>query len=68
MEDYTIGDAFLFVLMTIPKRITMLTPVSAMVGSVIALVGLANSGELMAMRAAGMSIRRIIISLLKVGV
>ncbi|MEE9413371.1 MAG: LPS export ABC transporter permease LptG [Methylococcales bacterium] len=66
--SYKIVDAFLFVLLTIPKRITMLTPVSAMVGSVIALVGLSNSGELMAMRAAGMSIRRIVISLLKVGV
>ncbi len=66
--DYTISDAFLFVLLTIPKRITMLAPVSAMVGSVIALVGLANNGELMAMRAAGMSIRRIVVSLLKVGV
>jgi lipopolysaccharide export system permease protein len=65
--SFTISDAFLFVLLTIPKRITMLTPVSAMVGSVIALVGLANSGELMAMRAAGMSMQRIVVSLLKVG-
>ncbi len=66
--SYTLMDAFLFVLLTIPKRITMLTPVSAMVGSVIALVGLANSGELMAMRAAGMSIQRIVVSLLKTGI
>lgn len=66
--NYTIGDAFLFVLLTIPKRMIMLTPVSAMVGSVIALVGLANNGELMAMRSAGMSIHRIVVSLLKIGV
>jgi lipopolysaccharide export system permease protein len=65
---YTIGDAFLFILLTMPKRMIMLTPVSAMVGSVIALVGLADSGELMAMRAAGMSITRIVVSLLKTGV
>lgn len=66
--DYSVSDAFLYVLLTIPKRVTMLSPVSAMVGSVIALVGLANNGELMAMRAAGMSIQRIVISLLKTGV
>jgi lipopolysaccharide export system permease protein len=66
--NYAISDAFWYVLLTIPKRITMLTPVSAMVGSVIALVGLANNGELMAMRAAGMSIQRIVVSLLKVGI
>ncbi len=65
--DFTISDAFLFILLTIPKRIIMLTPVSAMVGSVIALVGMANNGELMAMRAAGMSIHRIVFSLLKTG-
>ena len=64
---YSINDALLFVLLTIPKRIVILTPVSALVGSVIALVGMANNGELMAIRAAGMSIQRIIGSLFKTG-
>jgi len=56
---YTLGDALIFVLFTLPKCLLDLMPVSAMLGGAIALGMLADHGELLAMQAAGISAPRI---------
>ena len=62
--DFQAVHAFLFVGLTIPKRILDLAPLAALLGSIIALGMLAERGELIAMRAAGLSVRRICFSVL----
>ena len=56
---YRVGDALIFVVFTLPKCLIDLMPVSALLGSVIALGLLADHGELIAMQAAGISLLRI---------
>jgi lipopolysaccharide export system permease protein len=56
---YRVGDALIFVISTLPKCLIDLMPVSALLGSVIALGLLADHGELIAMQAAGISLLRI---------
>ena len=58
------ADAFIFVVLTLPKRIIEMLPVSALLGGIIGLGMLAERGELIAMRAAGLSVRRICFSVL----
>ena len=57
-------DAFIFVGLTLPKRIIDMLPISALLGGIIGLGMLAERGELVAMRAAGLSVRRICFSVL----
>ena len=57
-------DAFIFVGLTLPKRIIDMLPISALLGGIIGLGMLAERGELIAMRAAGLSVRRICFSVL----
>jgi lipopolysaccharide export system permease protein len=57
-------DAFIFVGLTLPKRIVDMLPISALLGGIIGLGMLAERGELIAMRAAGLSVRRICFSVL----
>ena len=45
-------DAFIFVGLTLPKRIIDMLPISALLGGIIGLGMLAERGELIAMRAA----------------
>jgi lipopolysaccharide export system permease protein len=61
---YRLPDAFLFVALTIPKRIVDLVPFAAMLGSIVALGLLADHQELTAMQAAGISVQRIAFSVL----
>ena len=56
---YTLSHAVLFVTYTIPRRMYELFPVSALIGTVMGLGGLAARSELTAMRAVGMSRLRI---------
>jgi lipopolysaccharide export system permease protein len=65
--QYQLGDACLAILLTLPRRIIELAPITALLGSVIALGRLANSSELLAMQACGVSARRIALSVLKTG-
>jgi lipopolysaccharide export system permease protein len=58
-ESYSIVDALAFVALTTPQRMLDLTAVSALLGTMLALGGLAKGHELEAMRAAGVSPRRI---------
>jgi lipopolysaccharide export system permease protein len=58
-KNYQIQDALAYVSLTTPRRIYVLTPASALLGSIIALGILADRGELLAMQAVGVSVRRI---------
>jgi lipopolysaccharide export system permease protein len=56
---YTMSHALLSVLYTVPRRLYMLFPSAAVIGSVLGLGGLAAGSELIALRAAGLSKLRI---------
>jgi lipopolysaccharide export system permease protein len=65
---YQPANAFTFVLLTTPARTLALIPVTALLGSLLGLGALDQSNELTAMRAAGVSARRIGWSAMKTGV
>ena len=52
---YTFWAAGEFVLLTLPERFVVLSPFIALLGSIMALGGLANGRELLAMQAGGIS-------------
>ena len=54
-ESYTLFDAVLFTLLTIPRRLYDEFPTVAVIGSLLGLGGLAARSELTAMRAVGLS-------------
>ncbi|BFM05423.1 LPS export ABC transporter permease LptG [Halioxenophilus aromaticivorans] len=58
-DGYRAADAFQFVLLSIPGRVVLYVPYSALVGCLIGLGMLAGTSELVVMRAAGISIFRI---------
>src|SRR5690348_18099159 len=58
--SYRLIDAIVYVLLTAPARVLQLMPVSMLLASLFALGMLANRNELTVMRAAGMSLRRIV--------
>jgi len=64
---YQAGDAFLFVLLTLPRFAYEVSPMAALLGGLIGLGGMANNSELIAMRAAGISYTRIVLSVLQAG-
>jgi len=63
--SYRLFDAIGYVLLTAPARILQLMPVSMLLASLFALGTLANRNELTIMRAAGMSLRRIVASVFR---
>jgi lipopolysaccharide export system permease protein len=65
--DYTLTVAAEYVLLTLPRMAYELFPVIALLGSVIGLGVLASNNELLVMRAAGISVARISLSVMKVG-
>ncbi len=65
--NYQTSDAFIYVLMVIPRRTYEIFPIAVLLGSLIGLGGLASNSELTAMRAAGVSLQEIILSALKAG-
>ena len=64
---YTYLQAFLFTLMLVPRQAYELFPMVTLVGSMLGLGALAGSSELTVIRAAGVSVRRIMLSVFKVG-
>jgi len=66
--EYRVKDAFLYVLLVLPRRAYEVFPMAVLLGSLVGLGTLANNSELVAMRAAGVSLARIIGSVLKAGV
>jgi len=59
-ERYQITDALQFVLYTLPQRSLELAPVIILLGSILALAGLNKHSEIIAIRAAGVSLSRFI--------
>ncbi|MCM8857022.1 MAG: LPS export ABC transporter permease LptG [Candidatus Thiodiazotropha sp.] len=66
-RGYTTAMAYTYVLLGMPRYSYELFPLATLLGSLIGLGILAGNSELMAMRAAGVSITRIVISVLKAG-
>lgn len=72
MEDvgrgaYQTTDALFYILLILPRGAYEIFPVAVLLGSLIGLGGLASHSELTAMRAAGISLARIIFAALKGG-
>lgn len=66
--DYTFTKALIFILLTIPRKIYIIFPWAALLGSLLALGNLSKNSELVAMRVAAVSVPRIAWSALKVGI
>jgi lipopolysaccharide export system permease protein len=62
--NYGITDAFVYVVLTIPKRLSNLMPMAALLGSIAALGMLADHHELTAMQLAGLTVQRIALTVL----
>ena len=58
-HGYTLTNAFVFVMVTFPRRAYEFFGYAALIGGLLGLGGLAGTGELTALRAAGMSRLRI---------
>ncbi|WP_282450845.1 LPS export ABC transporter permease LptG [Marinobacter bryozoorum] len=63
--DYQALEAALFMLLTLPRRIYDYLPLGAFMGCLVGLGAMASSSELTVIRAAGVSIRRIVWSSMK---
>lgn len=57
--DYTVWRAVVFVALTIPRKIYLIFPWAALLGSLLALGNLAKNHELVVFRAAGISVARV---------
>jgi lipopolysaccharide export system permease protein len=62
---YTLGAAFAYLMMSLPTKIYQLLPWAACLGTLVGLGSLAEHSELIAIRAVGVSIFRISLSVLK---
>ena len=65
--SYQLLDVFAYIGLTIPRRVLDMVPMAALLGSIIALGMLADKGELIVMRASGLSVQRICFSVLATG-
>lgn len=65
---YGLWQAIQYSLLSIPRQVYDLFPTALLLGSLLSLGTLANNSELTVMRAAGVSILRIVISVLRVGI
>lgn len=59
-KDYTFSEVVIYVAMTLPARVYEYLPMASLIGCLIGLGILANNSELVVMRAAGMSVLRIV--------
>lgn len=64
---YGLGEVFAFIGLTVPRRLYEMFPMAALLGSLLSLGALASSSELVAIRAAGVSVLRIAGSVLMAG-
>ncbi|TDV69881.1 LPS export ABC transporter permease LptG [Pseudomonas sp. LP_7_YM] len=64
-DTYTFWDAGSYVLMTAPRRLYDMLPMAALIGCLIGLGALASNSELTIMRAAGVSVGRIVWAVMK---
>lgn len=65
--NYTLADAFAYMALSLPRYAYLLFPMVALIGSLLGLGSLAAHSELVAMRAAGISLERILGSVLRAG-
>ena len=65
--QYSMSEAAIFVLLSLPRRLYELFPTAVLIGSLLSLGALAGNSELTVMRAAGLSIIRIVFSVMKAG-
>jgi len=56
---YGISHAFLFVLLNLPQQAFQFLPIGALIGALVGLGNLARGSELIAIRAAGVSVMRV---------
>jgi len=66
--NYGIWDAVMFILLNIPQKMYIMFPMIALLGTILSLGVMAGNSELIAIRAAGISVVRITISVLKTGI
>ena len=64
-DTYTLLDATSYILLTAPRRLYDMLPMAALIGCLIGLGSLASNSELTIMRAAGVSIGRIVWAVMK---
>lgn len=64
-ERYKTSDALQYVLLTFPRHVYDLLPITALIGSLIGLSVLASSNELVIMQAAGIKTRSIVWAVMK---
>jgi lipopolysaccharide export system permease protein len=64
-DTYTLVDILSYVLLTAPRRLYDMLPMAALIGCLIGLGTLASNSELTIMRAAGVSIGRIVWAVMK---
>lgn len=64
-DTYTVTDVLSYVALTAPRRLYDMMPMAALIGCLIGLGSLASSSELTIMRAAGVSIGRIVWAVMK---
>ncbi|MDG9853301.1 LPS export ABC transporter permease LptG [Pseudomonas nitroreducens] len=64
-ESYTLTEALKFVLLTAPSRGYDMLPMAALIGCLVGLGTLASNSELTIMRAAGVSLQRIVWAVMK---
>ena len=67
-NGYSMGLMLQYVVLTIPQSLYELFPLAALLGSLMGMGTLAANSELVAMRAAGVSVWRIVRSVMQVGV
>lgn len=65
--NYGVLEAFVYALMSVPRYTLEAFPIAALIGSLVGLGTLASHSELTAMRAAGVSVRRILLAIFKTG-
>ncbi len=65
--SYGIMQIVQYVILSIPKTLYEVFPMAALIGSILGLSVLARDSELIVMRAAGVSVQRIVLSVVKVG-
>lgn len=65
--QYSIYQAAIYVLFSLPKRLYEIFPTAVLIGSLLSLGTLASNSEFTVMRAAGVSIMRIVFSVLRAG-
>lgn len=62
---YTMLDALVYITLTMPRRVYEILPMASMLGCLIGLGTLASNSELTVMRAAGVSLARIVFAVMK---